>query len=652
MKKVRLFAVAAAMGMFASTVAAAEPVVSTNYVATWGSVDEIIKVDVGDKVVAPAATVKVIKETRTTDADEAGSIDNLGMDVDEECEADDNGDGYTDVQVYFNGTEPGYYATKLAAIEEYLVDNHLVLAPNAAEVEEQYYAKYDNKFFADWEEVYAYLEEKGLIESVYDEDGELTNIYINQIEVTDKKGNVLSNARYNYTVGNTRHADEDAMIAVVDALVDGKTIGKAEELKNYTKKAKENKLGFYYVDSKDKVQPIALGSVVIVSDYKGDLVVEKVFAPKDGETEAVATGYTHAGWEGTTATVKGTEDKVTVYETDKYKEVTKVATLSQSTAAQYSPFAKMIWDEEVGSFVKTTDAYSAVSEEVKGYWYANEYEVEYDEDGEKESETKEKTFTAADLAINVPAFGLEEVEFLPENTSGKYVLQVGSVAGVNEKESKITLTNTNGREIVVDAVEVDDQLYPAFDTMEELVKVASKLPEYADLGTKFGDTNKVEGIAKDAGTVKSADYVTWYDATKALNDNPWSGYSVDYLPKSELRGPASEACTYVIEEESVEVDAVISSDADAVDTSVAGVKTLTLTAKVGEEVVSTKEVKVVVAPKYERTYVNGKVSVLKAFHLNGNLYAEYHYDWAAKTYSATFYQQDGVTVGSTANGTL
>ena len=81
-------------------------------------------------------------------------------------------------------------------------------------------------------------------------------------------------------------------------------------------------------------------------------------------------------------------------------------------------------------------------------------------------------------------------------------------------------------------------------------------------------------------------------------------------------------------------------------------KTLTLTAKVGEEVVSTKEVKVVVAPKYERTYVNGKVSVLKAFHLNGNLYAEYHYDWAAKTYSATFYQQDGVTVGSTANGTL
>ena len=52
MKKVRLFAVAAAMGMFASTVAAAEPVVSTGYTTTWGEVDEIIKVDVGDKVVA------------------------------------------------------------------------------------------------------------------------------------------------------------------------------------------------------------------------------------------------------------------------------------------------------------------------------------------------------------------------------------------------------------------------------------------------------------------------------------------------------------------------------------------------------------------------------------------------------------------------
>ena len=41
MKKVRLFAVAAAMGMFASTVAAAEPVVSTGYTTTWEALKKL-----------------------------------------------------------------------------------------------------------------------------------------------------------------------------------------------------------------------------------------------------------------------------------------------------------------------------------------------------------------------------------------------------------------------------------------------------------------------------------------------------------------------------------------------------------------------------------------------------------------------------------
>ena len=100
-------------------------------------------------------------------------------------------------------------------------------------------------------------------------------------------------------------------------------------------------------------------------------------------------------------------------------------------------------------------------------------------------------------------------------------------------------------------------------------------------------------------------------------------------------------------------EVVASVEASEVDTTEAGVKTMTLSAKVDGEVVATKDVKVVVAPRYERQYVNGKVAVLKAYYLDGKtLYSEYHYDWAAKTYSATFYQQDGVTVGSTANGTL
>ena len=106
MKKVRLFAVAAAMGMFASTVAAAEPVVSTGYTTTWEGVEEIIKVDVGNKVVAPVTTIKVVKETRTTDDEYAGSKDSLGFEVDAVCYTsngvaeDEDGDLWSDSQIY------------------------------------------------------------------------------------------------------------------------------------------------------------------------------------------------------------------------------------------------------------------------------------------------------------------------------------------------------------------------------------------------------------------------------------------------------------------------------------------------------------------------------------------------------------------------
>ena len=102
MKKVRLFAVAAAMGMFASTVSAADYVTKEAYVATWGNVDEIIKVDVGDKVVAPTATIKVVKETRTTDSEYDVTSDSLGFDTEANCwtgltvAEDENEDNYSE----------------------------------------------------------------------------------------------------------------------------------------------------------------------------------------------------------------------------------------------------------------------------------------------------------------------------------------------------------------------------------------------------------------------------------------------------------------------------------------------------------------------------------------------------------------------------
>lgn len=110
---------------------------------------------------------------------------------------------------------------------------------------------------------------------------------------------------------------------------------------------------------------------------------------------------------------------------------------------------------------------------------------------------------------------------------------------------------------------------------------------------------------------------------------------------------AATECTYVLStgKELDAKDITITSNAAEIDTNEAGIHELVITATYGEASVSEK-VSVVIAPKYERTYKNGKVVELKAKHLNGNLYAHYVYDWANRTGKVTFYEQDGETVSS------
>jgi len=670
MKKVRLFAVAAAMGMFASTVAAAEPVVSTGYTTTWEGVEEIIKVDVGNKVVAPVTTIKVVKETRTTDTEYDVTNDALGFEEDANCwtsngvAEDEDGDNYSDVQIYVNkdGANylPGYYTSKEAALADFLADNHFVLAPGAEEVEANtaYYAKYANKTFADYEEVYAWAEEQGFVTSVYDEDGDLTKIYINEITVTDSKGKELANARYELSVPTTKRADETAKKAVVDTMVAGNLSslgGSYVALPNYT--AKENTLGWAaYVNGATTLTTIEAGDIVIVDEYKGELNVVAVIEPTGSATVAETLAYT-AGWTTNPTTgvyepipVKGTAGKVTVYSLEKGTEVVKLMTVAPTKVGANTPYSKMIWDEEAGSFVKTADKFESRwfvgstltnnAGNVAGYWWANEYE-----EGKAAVEFKD-----GHLNVGANVLGLTVAPVSQENESGKWILtDRTAINGVNTKAEKITLQYATGKEIVVDAVELENGLwYPAFDSEETLLKVAAKLYENK-VGVKFDNNIKYEALE---GTNYSDGFETWYEATEAKANWYWSGYTHEGdLPETELMGPGSEACSYVVSVESETVDATV--EASDVDTTEAGVKTMTLSAKVDGEVVATKEVKVVVAPRYERQYVNGKVAVLKAYYLDGKtLYSEYHYDWAAKTYTATFYANDGVTVVANTNGTL
>jgi len=77
-----------------------------------------------------------------------------------------------------------------------------------------------------------------------------------------------------------------------------------------------------------------------------------------------------------------------------------------------------------------------------------------------------------------------------------------------------------------------------------------------------------------------------------------------------------------------------------------------MVAKVGDAEVATKDITVVVAPKYVREYKNGKVTSLKAYHLNGNLYSHTTFNYTAKTSTAVFYSQDGVTAVETVTSAI
>lgn len=699
MKKVRLFAVAAAMGMFASTVAAAEPTVKDSYVATWGAVDEIIKVDVGDKVVAPTATIKVVKESRTTDKEYAEKTDNLGIVDSTICYegftnvegTDDNGDGYADAKILTAGidnlttqgwlhTDAKFFPSARTALFYVGLANGgdstsgRFLAPGAAK-KDVYVLGLAHKHLADAEAVLKHFEDEGVVKFNYDEDGYIKTVEMFPFAVTNDKGKEIGNVYTRITSKGDRYSDDEIKEAVVNALLNGsKVLNDAEKAKyftaeqvatdNYSEAEDGGKLSYVaYKDGDVKEEnkiSVSAGEILIVREGRYGELLPVTATSSDLPTESddifVENDYT-VDHDNDDKTPEVPNKIVIAIQNKDGKTYSKYLTVGINTAKEYTAKSSMIWDVEAGTFVKVAD--KATNAKfiglANGYFWANS-----DTDGGAKSVTETvatidgKTYNAAEIQPH--ALGLYHLE-TPANTSEKIVIYTDglnlNISGLNTKKETMTLEYGDGKELTTSAVKLDGKWYPAVDTEAELVKVVEKV-----LGLTTLEGKRV------ADKTGANDFDKWVEKLEAAVEYPLSGFSAPertnakgekeaYTPSNAFQHYKGTFCTYkVAEGEDVSSQVTFESNADAVDTSVAGVKDLTLTAKIGSEVVDTKTIKVVVAPKYERTYKNGRVATLKAFHLNGNLYAVYNYDWAAKTYTATFYAQDGVTVASTANGPL
>ncbi|MBR3693829.1 MAG: hypothetical protein IKL88_04820, partial [Erysipelotrichales bacterium] len=378
MKKVRLFAIAAAMGMFASTVSAADYVTKEAYVATWGNVDEIIKVDVGDKVVLPMAEVKVVKETRTNDPDYANKNGSLGIKDDATCYVgftntigvDDNGDGYADADILTAGvnnltqqgwlhTDAKFFPTAETALYYVgLADGSNVtsgrfLAPGAAK-KDVYALALKHQHLADEDAVIKYFEEAGIINFTYDEDEYIDYVDLNPIVLKNAKGKALGTVSIRVTSKETRYADDSIREDIVKTLVTGNNLVTNTDYtvstvitENYTEKTT---LPYSAIIDKVETEVPANSILLVEEDRYGNLI-----------PTGVATGETIHTVNG--GTIKyPTDGKIIVAldtgdEDDSDNKIySKYMTVTPTSGAAFSAKSTMVWDDENGVFMKEVDA--------------------------------------------------------------------------------------------------------------------------------------------------------------------------------------------------------------------------------------------------------------------------------------------------------
>ena len=244
MKKVRLFAVAAAMGMFAATVNAAPAKVTKDaYKATWGTMEEIVRAEFGGKVVLPTANIAVTKQGRTTDKTKATAVSGSFGSSKYDCYVgltdvvgkDTNGDGLVDYPLLVATGTPdnGWFFDDLkfwptVKTSLYYIgmtgDGYGVrfLKPGSA-AEEGWIVANTHTKLADEAAVIAYLEKEGLIELVKDKKtGDIIEIITNKKVVKDAAtGKVTRGTIWNsFKAANTRYGVEE-LIEDVISLFDG-----------------------------------------------------------------------------------------------------------------------------------------------------------------------------------------------------------------------------------------------------------------------------------------------------------------------------------------------------------------------------------------------------------------------------------------------
>ena len=681
MKKVRLFAVAAAMGMFAATVNAAPTVTKEAYVATWGTMDEIVRAEFGGKVVLPTANISVTKETRSTDTKYAPTASNPYGTGDlalktcyegftDKVVSDSNLDGIADYKVLFwnvkdNGasagatpdawyhdeykyfpsvktalyymgmTSNGYGARFLAAGQE--AKNGYVMIDRVYDSNKEsinYHGWYDNTVEGK-DKLIDVLVKGGQIklvsttdvrdntilsgfelEAEFDKAAATNGTIVTKGEIEEERVTVFA-----HTAPLTdRYAEDEVKDAILNfALTGDDTLEVVASNVVYTYKtgndAKEKatySTGFDISGTEVELDngDLATDGVVLLVKQDRYGAYEIVDAYKG--TDTTIEGSDLSVYTATTDTFRNTVGKINIYEID-YRSTSTSTSLEPSRISVVSPVThgnnrpySMVWSDEAGTFVKTEAAgaagapFSASGERLNGLYRVN---------------------TVANTSDKI----LLDFDMDKSGAAG-----MSSVVAINSVDKVIAFEDVNGDEFEVPYVTIGSVKYPAFANETAVLDFLQRMAGI------YNPSNAVFDLAADdlSGSTR-----TWADGTTTAN----------YVPTNRLDHYKAKQCTYRVGEGTA-VDAssiVITSNADAVNTSQYGVQTLTLTAKVGETVVGTKDVKVVIAPKYVREYKNGKVTSLKAYHLNGNLYSHTTFDYAKKTSTAVFYAQDGVTAVET-----
>lgn len=641
MKKVRLFAVAAAMGMFAATVNAAPAKVTKEaYKATWGTMEEIVRAEFGGKVVLPTANIAVTKQGRTTDKTKATAVTgNFGsskydcyVGLTDEVGKDTNGDGLVDKPLLIATGTPanGWFFDDLkfwptVKTSLYYIgmtnDGYGVrfLKPGSA-AEEGWIVANSHTKLADEAAVIAYLEKEGLIELVKDKKtGDIIEIITNKKVVKNAvsgDGKTTRGTIWNsFKAVNTRYGVEE-LIEDVISLFDGtETIGSLPAGK-YTN---VQQVALAYATTTDIVYNVELKNGNPDTVAKNEILVLE----ENRYGELVPTLVSSAALPG----VALDPNKIVVVIDEGNNKYTKFATLTPKAGKVGETEYSFDWNPETGIFEKN---------ENDGVNYALQLGTDV---------------TASNFVINgiKAAKGLYKYD-APKNTTDQIVVNFDlgtygwslNVSGINTSKSTMTLVDYKGKEFTTGAVRIDGKWYPTVNDEAELKEFVERM---AGLHTPEGDseTGAYKTFYDNLKAAKRYSTITWLDGTK----------DSEYIPENPLAHYSAQQCTYLVDETAVPADQIaITSNVADVNTSQYGVQDVKLTAKVGEVEVGSKTIKVVIAPKYVREYKNGKVTSLKAYHLNGNLYSHTTFNYTAKTSTAVFYAQDGVTAVETVTSAI